>query len=85
MSVSRASNNICLFDIAANRFLGKVASRKHEGGFFDRDVGFSRVRRVAFLTDPTDETISAIDVDSPHTIGQATLATKPDWTKVLTV
>ncbi len=85
VSGSHASNNICLFDIAANRFLGTVAAGGHEGSFFDRDVGFSRDRRIVFVTNPADKTLTAIDVHSQQAIGQIALPAKPEWMKVLTV
>jgi hypothetical protein len=85
VSGSHASNNIYLFDIAANRFLGTVAAGRHEGSFFDRDVGFSRDRRVAFVTNPADKTLTAIDVHSQQAIGHIGLPAKPEWMKVLTV
>ncbi len=84
LSGSHSSNNICLFDIPANRFLGTVAAGRHEGGFFDRDVGFSRDRTITFVTNPADKTITAIDIPHQQAIGQIPLAAKPVWMKVLT-
>ena len=81
---SHTSNNICLFDIAANRFLGTVAAGKHEGSFFDRDVGFSRDRTITFVTNPADKTLTAIDIPHQQVIGQIPLPAKPVWMKVLT-
>ena len=82
---SHASRNVCLFDIPANKYLGKAKVGKGAEGFFDRDVAFSRDRSIAFVTDPPDRTLSAVDVKQMKKIGQIDLPARPEWMKVLTV
>lgn len=82
---SHSSKNVCLFDVEANRFLGKVKAGRGEEGFFDRDVAFSRDRSVAFVTDPPDRTLSAIDTKRMKVLGKVGLPARPQWMKVLTV
>lgn len=85
ISGSHSSNNVCLFDIKANTFLGTVAVGKPNPGFFDRDAAFSRDRTLAFVTNPPDQTITAIDIPKMKAIGQIQLPAQPEWMKVLTL
>lgn len=82
---SHSSRNVCLFDIPANKYLGKVRVGRGEQAFFDRDVAFSRDRSVAFVTNPPDKTLSAVDVRRLKVIGRIGLPATPQWMKVLTV
>lgn len=82
---SHSSRNVCLFDISANKFLGKVRAGRGEQAFFDRDVAFSRDRSVAFVTDPPDKTLTAVDVRNLKVIGRIELPATPEWMKVLTI
>ena len=82
---SHSSRHVCLFDVAANKYLGKVKAGRGEQAFFDRDVAFSRDRSVAFVTDPPDKTLTAIDVRGLKVFGRIDLPATPEWMKVLTV
>ncbi len=82
---SHSSNHVCLFDIPANRFIGKVKVGRGHQGFFDRDVAFSRDRSVAFVTNPPDKTLTAVHTKSLNVLGQIDLPATPEWMKVLTV
>jgi len=81
---AHGSQNVCLFDVADNRFLGKVKAGRSDDDFFDRDVAFSRDRSVAFVTDPPDRTLTAIDVRQLKVIGKIELPARPQWMKVMT-
>ena len=82
---SHSSRNVCLFDIPANKYLGKVKVGRGGEGFFDRDVSFSRDCSIAFVTDPRDRTLSAIHTREMKRIGKIDLPARPEWMKVLTV
>lgn len=84
ISGSHASNNVCLFDIAANTFLGTVPVGNTNNDFFDRDSGFSRDRKLAFVTNPPDQTVTVIDIHHQRAIRQINLPAQPLWMKVLT-
>ena len=81
---SHSSKNVCLFDVPGNRFIGKVEAGNGDNSFFDRDVAFSRDRSVAFVTDPPDKTLTAVDVRQLKVLGRIDLPAKPEWMKVLT-
>lgn len=82
---SHSSSNACLFDIEANTFLGTVPIGASNNEFFDRDAGFSRDRTTAFITNPAEQTLTAIDVQTMQAIGQLALPAQPEWMKVLTL
>ncbi|NET33190.1 MAG: twin-arginine translocation signal domain-containing protein [Cyanothece sp. SIO1E1] len=85
ISGSHSSNHVCLFDIQANTFLGTVAVGHGNHAFFDRDAAFSRDRTLAFVTNPPDQTITAIDIRGMEAIAQINLPAPPQWMKVLTI
>lgn len=82
---SHSSNNVCLFNIETNKFLGTVGVGNRNKDFFDRDASFSRDRNLAFVTNPPDKTITVIKVRDMKVIGQIKLPSKPIWMKVLTI
>lgn len=83
-SGSLSSENICLFDLQANRLIGTVSAGRRNNGFFDRDASFSRDRRLAFVTNPADRTMSVIDIAARAVIRELPLPATPRWMKVLT-
>ena len=85
VSGSHSSNNVGLFDIQNNIFLGSVGVGNRNNGFFDRDASFSRDRNPAFVTNPGDETMSVIDIQRMKIIHHIDLPAKPRWMKVLTL
>ena len=60
-----------------------TAGRRHNG-FFDRDASFSRDRRLAFVTNPPDRTMSVIDISARAVIRELPLPATPRWMEVLT-
>ena len=85
VSGSHSSNNVGLFDIQNNRFLGTAGVGNRNNDFFDRDASFSRDRNFAFVSNPDDKTLSAIDIRLMKTIHHFNLPAKPRWMKVLTL
>ena len=82
---SHNSNHVCLFNIEANQFLGTVSVGNGSKGFFDRDASFSRNRQLAFVTNPPDQTITAINIQTRKAIAQIQLPSEPIWMKVITI
>ena len=60
-----------------------TAGRRHNG-FFDRDAFLSGDRRLAFVTNPPDRTMSVIDISARAVIRELPLPATPRWMKVLT-
>ncbi len=82
---SHSSNHACLFDIAANRYLGKVMVGRGDQSFFDRDVSFSRDRSIGFVTNPRDKTLTAFHAKRLEVLRHYDLPGVPEWMKVLSV
>ena len=82
---SHSSKYACIFDIPANKFMGKVKIGKGDNEFFDRDIAFSRDRSQVFFTNPPEKTLTAVHTKRLSVVVHIDLPAGPQWLKVLTV
>lgn len=72
-----------VFDLTKNEFLGTVDAGPANLSFFERDMAFCRNRDYALVTNSAEKSLSLLDLAEQEELRRIYLPRRPDWIKVL--
>lgn len=78
------SDQIQVFNIEENKLTASIKAGKSNGGFFDRDLAFSKDRKALFVTNTKDKSITMLNLTNNQITKTIPLQHIPSWMKVLT-
>jgi len=81
----RGRDDIGIFNLEKNTFLGTVKAGAAKKSFFERDMAFCKNRNFALVTNTADKSISLLNLEKGQEVRRIYLPRKPHWFKSLSV
>lgn len=84
LASSRNTAEALLFDLTAQKYVGAIPiGGSDPKRFFDRDLSIAPGGRWAAVTNPSDPSVSILDLISQEEVGRLALSFSPGWMKLL--